>query len=261
MLVRVDPAVVEEVAARLRSAAGRAHQATGPRFEAGDWSGPAAEAAAAAATRVDADAALVRDMSVAAGGLLASFAAEAAELAARERALGADTGQVQAANAAWVAAGSPGRDPSLDLLQTLRRRQRALAMEYEELSGRLAGALDRLRVQIPDRPLHARDQWEGFRDAAAANLVGAAGPAYGLTVDAAVDRQRWWATVRATPAPTCRTSMAFRGRHGLTTSARSCDALPDPRCRRDRSAAPASPRFPVRRCSMTTRWRTGRQRW
>ncbi len=200
MLVRADPAAVEGVAGRLRAAAGLAQRAAECRSDAGDWSGLAAEAAADAAGRVEDAASLVRDVSLAAGGLLAAFAADVAGLAARERALDRDTQDVQAANARWVAAGSTGRDPSLDLLLDLRARQRALGAAYEELSGRAAHALDGLRVQIPDRPLHPRDQWEGFRDAVAGTVVGAAGLAYGLTVDAAVDRERWAGTVAATAA-------------------------------------------------------------
>ncbi len=198
VLVRADPAVVDEVAASVRTAARRAHQGTECRSDARVWSGPAAEAAADAAERVEDAAALVRDVAAAAAGLLASFAVDVAELAARERALDRDAADMQEANARWVAAGSPGRDPSLDLLLDLRARQQALAAAYEELSGRLAHALDGLRVQIPDRPLGVRDQWEGFRDAVGGNVVGAAALGYGLSVDALVDRQRWWGTVAAT---------------------------------------------------------------
>ncbi len=200
-LLPVRSEELSDLAARLRRVAACADQAVTTGIELDGWSGPAATAATEARQQLRARAALTRTSCAEAGEAISWLASVVADLAPAVARVTAARRAAAEAHAEWDgqvwAYKSNIPDPAPAMVRATSDQAREINDEYVAAARRVVDALDRLRVQVTDRPLAARDHLEHGVEAFWRNgFVEPAALAWGLSGQGFSDSSQWKANWR-----------------------------------------------------------------
>ncbi len=200
-LLPVRSEELSDLAARLRRVAAFADQAVTTGIGLDGWSGPAATAATEARQQLRARAALTRTSCADAGQAIGWLASVVADLAPAVARVTADRRAAAEAHAEWDAQvwayTSNNPDPAPAMIRATSGQAREINDEYVAASRRVVATLDRLRVQVTDRPLAARDHLEhGVEAFWRSGFAEPAAFAWGLSGQGFSDSSQWRANWR-----------------------------------------------------------------
>ncbi len=182
-----------DLAARLRRAAAAADRAVTTGIQLDGWSGPAATAATETRQRLRTHAALTHQSCAEAADAIDRLARVVDDLGPAVARVIATRKEAALAHAEWEAQvyayTSTFPDPGPAMIRATGESARDIDDMYAAASRRAVDTLDRLRMQVTDRPLRARDHLEqGVEAFWRKGFVDPATLAWGLTGQAITDR-------------------------------------------------------------------------